>query len=140
MLTLLRATMPGHTRVEECYWGDCFGVPDGASTAALPGAEPVETYADAQSMPTDDLDDDRAALTWGLLYENPLTPLRHTEDSAFGGMVADRTGPQAARRLKALAEWAEANPDRDSDRLMPTFAESGEATSCTSPEPAPTPR
>ncbi|MBC2903814.1 hypothetical protein [Streptomyces cupreus] len=104
MLTLLRATMPGHTRVEECYWGDCFGVPDGVGTAALPGAEPVETYADAQSVPTDDLDDDdRAALTWGLLYENPLTPLRRTEDSAFGGMVADRTGPQVARRLKALA-------------------------------------
>ncbi|WAZ22255.1 hypothetical protein STRCI_003496 [Streptomyces cinnabarinus] len=119
-------------RVEACYWGDDFGVSIGVGARALPGAEPARTEADADadtgtegesgaesgaeapsvtehwlraaSFPTGDLpDDDRDALAWGLLYEDPLSALRRPEEGAFRGRVADRTGPQVARRARALA-------------------------------------
>ncbi|CCK29528.1 hypothetical protein BN159_5149 [Streptomyces davaonensis JCM 4913] len=105
MLTLLRDTMAVHApgaRVEECYWGDGFGVPEGVGAGALPGAEPAQ--ADTESVPLKDLpEDDRGALAWGLLYEDPLSALRRPEEGAFRGRVADRTGPQVARRARALA-------------------------------------
>ncbi|MEV0175682.1 hypothetical protein AB0I00_31785 [Streptomyces sp. NPDC050803] len=60
--------------VHECYWGDEFGVPEGAGSRTLPGAVTPPEEPD----PLTDDQDQPAILTWELLYEDPLAPLRRT--------------------------------------------------------------
>ncbi|MYZ11716.1 hypothetical protein GT028_30800 [Streptomyces sp. SID2999] len=99
--TELAALAPG-TQVHDCYWGDTFGVPAGVGAAALPGAPVAEAPAD-EPVPEEELGpEDRQAVVWGALYDDPLAVLRRPESDApaFG----DRSGPDVEHRARALAE------------------------------------
>ncbi|AVH58245.1 MULTISPECIES: hypothetical protein [Streptomyces] len=125
-LTLLRdrlgAIVPG-TPVHDCYWGDAFGVPPNVGTAVLPGA-PVpapEPEPEPEPVVVEELaEDDRDAVTWGVLYEDPLVPLRRQKgddgglDDAGGLMLGDRSGKRVEDRARALA----AGPPAPLERLL----------------------
>ncbi|MBC2903813.1 caspase family protein [Streptomyces cupreus] len=124
--------------------------PDAAQPTLTHARNWLKIHADAQEA---------AYVLAALLrhMERAGTPDDGTVGQSLDWLTEHRLSPPAWRVISRLAdyvpaaehratlhqyavEWAEANPDCDSDRLMATFAESGEATSCTSPEPAPTPR
>lgn len=108
MLTLLRegvgARLPG-ARIHRCYWGDLADAADETDDAGLT-EEPPDDTEDSRA--------DRAAVLWGVLYEDPLACLRQLagagEDTgaAFSGTsgdltLGDRSGPEVERRARALA-------------------------------------
>ncbi|MEU6817227.1 hypothetical protein [Streptomyces sp. NPDC046860] len=109
-LELLRAELaviaPG-ARVHDCYWGDTFGVPAGVGTAALSAAPAPEPPVDEPAAEEELTPDDRRAVVWGALYDDPLAVLRRPADDGQGlGAPAfgDRSGPEVEHRARALAE------------------------------------
>ncbi|WP_030814690.1 hypothetical protein [Streptomyces sp. NRRL F-2799] len=109
--TALAALAPG-AQVHDCYWGDTFGVPAGVGAAALPGA-PVPEVPAEEPVPEEELGpEDRQAVVWGALYDDPLAVLRRPESDtpAFG----DRSGPDVEHRARALAE----DPPEELARLL----------------------
>ncbi|MFF4353201.1 hypothetical protein [Streptomyces sp. NPDC001530] len=121
-LTLLRdrlgALVP-EAPVYDCYWGEAFGVPPNVGAAVLPGA-PVPAPEPEPVVVEELAEDDRDAVTWGVLYEDPLAPLRRQKgddgglDDAGGLMFADRSGQRVENRARALA----AEPPASLERLL----------------------
>ncbi|MFC9911838.1 hypothetical protein [Streptomyces sp. NPDC059862] len=113
-LGLLReglARVDAQLRVEECYWGDIFGVPSGVGGAALPGAVPA-TELDTTTA-TDLSETDQDAVLWGRLYEDPWLALRTPDDPDDRGRPAlgERMGPEVEARGRTLARAAELPAD-----------------------------
>ncbi|MFI8349778.1 hypothetical protein [Streptomyces sp. NPDC085596] len=114
-LELLRAKLAElapDAQVHDCYWGDTFGVPADIGAAALPGAPvpdiPVPDTPAADPAPAAELTpEDRQAVVWGALYDDPLAVLRRPDGDGPGlGAPAfgDRSGPDVEHRARALAE------------------------------------
>ncbi|MFG3198903.1 hypothetical protein ACGFYT_22530 [Streptomyces sp. NPDC048208] len=104
--TALARTAPG-APVHDCYWGDTFGVPADAGTAALPGAPVPDLPADDPAPEEELTSEDRQAVVWGALYDDPLAVLRRPEDDGQGvgaSAFGDRSGPEVEHRARALAE------------------------------------
>ncbi|MER5752247.1 hypothetical protein [Streptomyces sp. NPDC002088] len=115
------ADVDADLQVHECYWGDVFGVPEGAGAATLPSAlspalpsalSPAVPAAGpwtdpsaalAESSESSGLSErDRDALTWELLYEDPLAPLRRTTGEA-DGIYDEPPDPRLEHRARDIA-------------------------------------
>ncbi|MFG2129872.1 hypothetical protein ACGFNV_18995 [Streptomyces sp. NPDC048751] len=100
--------------VTSCFWGEKFGVPEGAGRSSVPGNRGTRAVGDEAVAPPD-----QEAAEWALLLADPLCELRVLADiegaSADDGLGLPGVRAAGSEVLDLLAEFP-ADPD-ESDEL-----------------------